>query len=125
MRFKDKDLQAKLDQLNAEGLTFDGLVADLNIARTCLLRMIAETTPDDPTAFAKDVTAIVSQLSRAGDSLLRTAEKLRLVVTKERLESFKNEWVDSWRDSVVAETDQETFNRIVDRWREAATAFVA
>ena len=115
MKFKDPELQQKLEQLNREGLTFDGLVQDLNIARTALLAMLTEQ-PTDKVAFAKDVTNIVSQLSRAGDQLLKTAEKLKLIVSKEQMEAFRDEWIKSFRDAVVEETDQGTFTRIVDRW---------
>lgn len=125
MKFKDKEMQEKLEELNEQGLSYAGLVADLNIARTALLRMIAEEEPDDKVAWAKDVANIVSQISRAGEQLLRTAEKLRLVLTREELMSFTDRWVDSWRNAVVEVCGEDAFVQIVDRWRPVSQEFLA
>lgn len=114
MKFNDPERQKRFEEMNAQGLSLQSLIASFNASKLMFLELLAEGPGDNPMQWTEKIVEMESKLDRAGDQLLRTAEKLNHVLTKEVLFKLGDRLGREVVDVLNGHVNETTRNKIVD-----------
>lgn len=115
MKFRDPERQARFEKLNSEGLTLESLIQNFNAARLMLSEVMAEGPGDNAMAWTEKMIAMEAQLSRAGDNLIKTSEKLNLMLNKDSALRLAEKLVEIATNILQEHVDPRTHEIVADK----------
>lgn len=116
MQFRDPERQERFEKMNTEGLSLTSLIASFNASKLMFLELLAAGPQgDDPMKWTERVVAMEAQLSRAGDSLLKTSEKLNHVLNKESLHWLSQKLVEICTRILSEHVEPRVHERVADQ----------